>query len=122
MNYFPPNGMMKMPRDHVLFQKPKNVKMNNDRPLIGYCNDVLSRDDVEWWTAETHVEIRDAVSEITVVEWRKITVGRGLRYPDDYRLNNLTGSTVIVRERHLKVFSLNSMHQLNGHGVVGRVR
>ncbi|KAF8360071.1 tag-307, partial [Pristionchus pacificus] len=36
------------------------------------------------------------------------------------RLNNLTGSTVIVRERHLKVFSLNSMHQLNGHGVVGR--
>ncbi|KHN81940.1 Polymerase delta-interacting protein 2 [Toxocara canis] len=35
------------------------------------------------------------------------------------RLENLENTTVILRERAMKVFSLNNMQQVSGHGVIG---
>ncbi|GMR41589.1 hypothetical protein PMAYCL1PPCAC_11784, partial [Pristionchus mayeri] len=77
------------------------------------------------WMAPCHVnrEITEGI-EVTVTTFYLGTTLNGGQPKHMWRylmrLNNLSGSTVIVRERHLKVFSLNSMHQLNGHGVIGR--
>ncbi|GMS88453.1 hypothetical protein PENTCL1PPCAC_10628, partial [Pristionchus entomophagus] len=77
------------------------------------------------WMTPCHVnrETNDGV-EVTVTTFYLGTTLNGgqpkhvWRYV--IRLNNVSGAPVVVRERHLKVFSLNSMHQLNGHGIIGR--
>ncbi|GMT18911.1 hypothetical protein PFISCL1PPCAC_10208, partial [Pristionchus fissidentatus] len=131
-------GSERSPIDHDLFDRIFETSTDSNHgetPVPG--TNTLNRFDIREnlrpfytstsrsWMNPCHVnrETNEGIEVTVTTFYLGTTVNAGqLKHMWRYviRLNNLTDSNVIVRERHLKVFSLNSMHQLNGHGVVGR--
>ncbi|CAI5446648.1 unnamed protein product [Caenorhabditis angaria] len=116
--------------DHDLFERIFNVKQNNEQ---GISNISMKPELLESYKASSRSWLapRDVYREKTEnIEVTVMTFYLGVNVVNGQqqhmwryviRIENKTPEHgVILRERQLKVYSLNNMNQMHGHGVVGK--
>ncbi|CAD5216841.1 unnamed protein product [Bursaphelenchus okinawaensis] len=110
------------PIEHDLFDRLFKF-VDPNRPELGYVNTHDIPSQRSWMAPQaTHVETTNnvRVTATTFYLGQNATNGQ-IKHCWRYmvRLENLDGTDMILRERLIKVFSLNNLSQLNAGGVVG---
>ncbi|CAD5222272.1 unnamed protein product [Bursaphelenchus xylophilus] len=110
------------PIDHDLFDRLFKF-MDPNRPELGYVNTHNVPSQRSWMAPQaTHVETTNNVRvTATTFYLGQNSINGQIKHCWRYvvRLENLDGSDLILRDRQIKVFSLNNLTQVNGGGVVG---
>ncbi|KAI6214966.1 hypothetical protein M3Y94_00330300 [Aphelenchoides besseyi] len=120
-----PTGEFKPPIDHDLFKRLFQLA-DQTRPELGY-NLIPDLTPHRVWLApqSTHIETTETIRVMITTYYlgqTSASSGHGKhfwRYV--VRMENLDDRNVLLRERHIKVFSLNNLTQASGGGVVGEM-
>ncbi|KAI6241473.1 ApaG domain-containing protein [Aphelenchoides fujianensis] len=125
LSLLPPSGEFKPPIEHDLFKRLFQLA-DQQHPELGF-NLVQELGRQRSWLSpqSTHIETTESIRVMITTYYLGTTSvnAHNAKHCWRYvvRLENLDDQSMLLRERHIKVFSLNNLTQASGGGVVGEV-